>query len=339
MDQATPSIEAGSGGASAGVGGGSGGASASAGTGGTGGPSGGHGGGSLEPESDAATMHDGGAPLDDGGLDAADPQDAGDDTPVDTSCLADITDYKSAGPFGFETATIATDEPPSILVWLPQLPAGCHAPVVYLGLDTGAVCSVYDAVLENLASHGFIAACFNTAGQTADLPCVDAVKAVVAAYPGLAHPRAAGFMGQGLGGGAAYLCTRRADAAWPTGHAIAGFAMAAEVGAGASMESWMEAHAQIRSPMLVVNAEQDGLVSPGWVREGYEALSDSTEAYWYEAMGATHIPLPAAWLNEASIAWFRWKLLHDNQACTHVRAMPDSEQWDLQEQQNAVDCR
>jgi hypothetical protein len=34
----------------------------------------------------------------------------------------------------------------------------------------------------------------------------------------------------------------------------------------------------------------------------------------------------------------RWKLLGDTAACEHWKAMPDGEDWDLQEQQHPSPC-
>jgi hypothetical protein len=74
------------------------------------------------------------------------------------------------------------------------------------------------------------------------------------------------------------------------------------------------------------------------VKRGFDALPDSTEAYWYEATGAAHIPVPTRWTEESTVAWFRWKLLGDSAACTYFKAMPDGSDWNAKGEQSAVAC-
>jgi hypothetical protein len=43
-------------------------------------------------------------------------------------------------------------------------------------------------------------------------------------------------------------------------------------------------------------------------------------------------------MNESSVAWLRWQLLGDAKACEHFKAMPDSDDWNLQAAQNESAC-
>ena len=335
-DESAPIAQSGRGGAAGSAGtagsGGAGGSQPSAGSGGQGGSAGASAGAGGAIGIDAGDMIDAGELSDASGLDASD------EPAPDTGCLDNLTDYKVAGPFTYETASLDTDESGPFTAWIPNAPTGCALPVIYFAGGTGSTCDNYQSVLDHLASHGFIVACSENAAQHDDTHCVEVVDAVLDAYPEIAHPHAIGFAGHALGGGVAYLCTGRGEATWGAATSVAGFAMEPEVGTGSTNGNWMEAHAMIDSPMLIANGSEDALVSESWVRDGYEALSDTTEAYWYEASGAPHIPVPAAWMQEAAVAWFRWKLLGDNGACSYVHAMPDGDDWDLQEQQNAADC-
>jgi hypothetical protein len=98
-------------------------------------------------------------------------------------------------------------------------------------------------------------------------------------------------------------------------------------------------YAAIRSPMFLFNGSEDAIVSPSWVKMSFDALDPSIEAYWYEASGAPHIPIPSAWAKESALLWFRWKLLNDTAACERFKALPSRDDWDLKEQRNSVACQ
>ena len=81
------------------------------------------------------------------------------------------------------------------------------------------------------------------------------------------------------------------------------------------------------------------LVSASWVGQAFDALPPTTEAYWYEAVGASHMtPIPTSYTQESAVSWFRWKLLGDAQACEYFKAMPNSSDWSLQNSQNEQPC-
>jgi fermentation-respiration switch protein FrsA (DUF1100 family) len=102
--------------------------------------------------------------------------------------------------------------------------------------------------------------------------------------------------------------------------------------------SWQDAYAAVQSPMLMMSGSADMLVSERWVGDGYAALNDTTEAYWYSGVEATHIPIPHQHIQELAVAWFRWKLLGDKSACEYFKHLPDSTRWDKRAEQNPHDC-
>lgn len=79
--------------------------------------------------------------------------------------------------------------------------------------------------------------------------------------------------------------------------------------------------------------------SASWVRRAFDALAGGTEAYWYEATGAAHIPILTSWTQESAVAWFRWKLLGDAAACEYFKAMPAGRNWNAQRSQSVTSCQ
>jgi hypothetical protein len=224
-----------------------------------------------------------------------------------------------------------------VKLWIPGVPAGCKVPVVHFSNGTGATCSSYVAILERLASHGFLAACYESPNTSAGTQCITAVETAFAMYPDLADKKVGSIA---HGGGAAFTCVQRAEEKWGNSMIYTGLAMQPESGSGDGSD-WMAMYGKIMSPMFMVSAlGTDGLVSQSWVKQSFDALSATDEAYFWTADGLKFIPVPVAEANQVSIPWFRWKLLHDQKACAYFKALPMTDaKWAEAASRNAQPCR
>jgi dienelactone hydrolase len=250
------------------------------------------------------------------------------------ACLQGITDFDKAGPFEYAAKTVGR-----IKYWVPAVPAGCKVPVVHLANGTGASCSAYQQVLNRLASHGFLAACYEDTNTGAGSQGLEALQKAYEQFPDLVDDRI-GSTGHSQGGQAAFTVLELAEKTFGTTKRYAGLAMQPASGFGSqpSGGSWQQVYGRIRSPMFMFSGTADTLVSESWVRRGLDALADDIEAYWWSANGATHIPTPQGPTNSVAVAWFRWKLLDDAAACAYFKALPDGSAWDVRKEQNAVSC-
>jgi hypothetical protein len=291
------------------------------------GPDGGPAGGNP----DSGSLNPGPGNASDGGTNPGD-ADGGTGPGPTPGCLGGIADYAAKGPFTYRTATSG-----SVKFWVPDVPAGCKVPVVHLANGTGARCVAYSAILEHLASHGFLATCFEDTNTGQGTQCIEAIETAYAEYPDLADDKI-GSTGHSQGGGAAVVCVYRAEAKWGTYKIYAGHAMEPAHGFGDAPANYAALYAQIESPIFMFNGSADSFVSSAYVGQGFRALADSTEAYWYEASGAAHIPVPTRWTQESATAWFRWKLLGDSEACEYFKALPDGDSWSFKQAQNETDC-
>jgi len=339
-DDALPQTGAGAGGANGG------GTSGTAGTGGHGGTGAGGAGGTSANAGSSGAAAAGGSHDDAGVLDSGQPidADAGSDgaieEPPNEACLAGIADYKAAGPFEYEAATWPTGTGTGgVKAWIPEVPEGCRVPIVHFTNGTGAACMNYQSTLEHLASHGFLAICFETAQADAGTRCIEAAELAFENVPALVSKKL-GFAGHESGGVGAFYCVYRAEEAWGASHSIAGYANAPSHGiiSPDDMPSWHDAYAAIDSPMFMFNTE-GGLVSEGWVGQAMDYIPETTELYWYKAVGATDIPVANDWMEESTVAWFRWKLLGDRAACEYFKAMPDGDDWDFKGSSSPRDCK
>jgi hypothetical protein len=247
---------------------------------------------------------------------------AGIDAPA-PSCLDDITNYTEPGPFEFSNVRSGP-----VNIWVPDVPAGCKLPVVHFANGTGGTCATYQPILEHLASHGFLTACYESPQADDGAHCIAALQTVFSDHSDLADMKI-GSSGQETGGATALDCVSLAEDEWGDTATYAGHAIAPASGSGANA-SWREQYARIDSPVFVFNGSDDVLVSESWVRMGYDALD--TEKYWYEATGALHIPVPVSWASESVVVFFRWKLLGDETAGEYFGDMPDGDRWNLQAQ-------
>lgn len=246
-------------------------------------------------------------------------------------CLDGITNYKTKGKFTYKAETSGR-----VKMWVPAVPAGCKVPVIHLSNGTGATCSAYGSSLEHLASHGFLATCYEDTNTGPGTECIMALETAIMKYPELADKKI-GSTGHSQGGGAAFVCLARAEEKWGADYIYAGHAIEPASGFGDSPRDWATYYKKIKSPMFMFNGSADALVSSGWVGQAFNAMGD-TEKYWYEATGAAHIPVPTRWTSESTVVFFRWKLLGDKAACEYFKKMPDGPDWAPKMVKNAKDC-
>jgi fermentation-respiration switch protein FrsA (DUF1100 family) len=208
-----------------------------------------------------------------------------------------------------------------------------------LANGTTASCANYQGSLERLASHGFLAACYEDPDTGAGSQGLMALETAFSMFPELVDNRI-GSTGHSQGGQAAFTVLQLAEQKWGDKMIYAGLAMQPASGFGEQPTggSWQQVYAKIKSPMFMFSGTADVLVSESWVQQAFDALAKTTEAYWWSAVGATHIPTPVEPENQVSIPWFRWKLLGDAKACEFFKKMPDGPDWDKRKSQNEGAC-
>jgi hypothetical protein len=246
------------------------------------------------------------------------------------------TDFFKAGKYQSKTMRMG-----AINFYVPDVPAGCKVPVIHLANGTGASCANYAESLNRMASHGFLACCYEDPNTGAGTQGLMALKMSQSAFPMLADKRF-GSTGHSQGGQASFVVLQFAEMEFGPDGVYAGLAMEPASGFGSQPAggSWQSVYAKIKSPMLMFSGQgTDGLVSTGWVQQGFDALNDSVEAYHWSRAGATHIPVPNGEEMQLSIAWFRWKLLGDNEACKAFKMIPMMDTtWKVADSQNEKPC-
>jgi hypothetical protein len=256
-------------------------------------------------------------------------------------CLAGITDYAAPGPFTF--ARRSGGPLGLVKMWVPDLPEGCKVPMVHLANGTGAFCDIYAPSLERLASHGFLALCFESPITGAGHAGMTAFETALAELPDLADLRF-GSTGHSQGGMGALVTQRYAEEKWGNSGIYAGLAMQPASGFGAQpiFEGeglWPEVYSRIKSPVFMFSGWiTDGLVPEPWVALAYLALDQDTEVYYWAKL-STHIPVPNDAEMQISIPWFRWKLLGDRDACEYFQQIPSQDlTWQIRAEKNAQPC-
>lgn len=250
----------------------------------------------------------------------------------DEFCLEGIDASSIAGPYDYDY-----DSYGRVNLYVPEVPSGCRVPVVHVANGTGATCSMYNDLLGSLASHGFLAACYEDTNTGAGDQGLEAIEVARELYPDLVSDKI-GSAGHSQGGMAAFTVLANAEDAFGPSFTYAGLAMQPASGFGETpWGGWRPRYASIESPMFMFSGSADVLVSGSWVQSGFDALSDDVEAYFWDKFGSTHIPVPARDAAEVGIPWFRWKLLGDRDACEDFYALRNG-LWSVQDEQNAVSC-
>ncbi len=252
-----------------------------------------------------------------------------------SSCLDGITDYSSNGPFRYSSESSG-----NVKMLIPDVPAGCKVPMVHYSNGTFGTCTFYSALLVRLASHGFLALCYEDMNTGAGRYGIEAFEAALSQYPELADHKF-GSTGHSQGGMASLVTLQYAEAQWGKDAIYAGLAMEPASGFGDTpSESWQTLYAQIQSPVFMFSGlVTDTLVIQAWVQQAFDALDDSTEAYFWAKSGANHITTINQDGNEVLIPWFRWKLLGDRNACQYLKDIPANDaSWTTVDAQNEVTC-
>jgi hypothetical protein len=256
--------------------------------------------------------------------------------PPHGACLDGVTDFGKAGPF-MTTSKAAG----AVKFTVPTVPAGCKVPIVHLSNGTGATCSAYQPILTRLATHGFLAACYENTNTGAGDYGIQAYDAAMMTFPDL-YDKKIGSTGHSQGGQASYVVLAKAEKKYGKDFIYAGLAMEPASGFGSQPSpSWQTYYGQITSPMFMFSGlGTDGLVSQGWVQQAYDAMSKTVEKYFWTANGATHVPVPNDLTMEVAIPWFRWKLLGDQKACAAFKALPMTHNvWVQVAAANAQNCQ
>lgn len=253
------------------------------------------------------------------------------------ACLDGIQDFGKDGPF-----KVTTKKSGAVNFYVPGVPAGCKVPVVHLANGTGASCATYLASLQRLATHGFLAACYESTNTGAGDQGLTALDTALAQFPELADNKF-GSTGHSQGGQGSFTVLALAEKKYGDKFLYAGLAMQPASGFGSQPAgtTWQALYAAIKSPVFMFSGlRTDGLVSQAWVQQAYDATSKTVEAYFWTSDGATHIPVPNAQEQEISIPWFRWKLLGDQAACRAFVAIPkNNTKWAQVAAKNETPCR
>jgi hypothetical protein len=251
----------------------------------------------------------------------------------DEFCLEGIDASNIRGPYDADYNSYGR-----VNLYVPDVPSGCRVPVVHVANGTGATCSMYDDLLTSLASHGFLAACYEDTNTGAGDQGLEAIQIARELYPDLVSDKI-GSSGHSQGGMAAFTVLANAEDTFGPSFTYAGLAMQPASGFGETpWGGWRPRYASIESPMFMFSGSADILVSRSWVQDGFDALSDNVEAYFWEKRGSAHIPVPDLDAAEVGIPWFRWKLLGDQDACEDFYALRGSRSWTIEDEQNTVSC-
>jgi hypothetical protein len=251
----------------------------------------------------------------------------------DEFCLEGIDASALSGPYDYDY-----DSYGSVNLYVPDVPSECRVPVVHVANGTGATCSMYNDLLGSLASHGFLAVCYEDTNTGAGDQGLEAIEIARELYPDMVSDKI-GSAGHSQGGMAAFTVLANAEDTFGPSFTYAGLAMQPASGFGSTpWGGWRPRYASIDSPMFMFSGSNDILVSGSWVQDAFDALSDDVEAYYWEKIGSTHIPVPARDAAEVGIPWFRWKLLDDQDACEDFYALRGPFNWTVEDEQNAVPC-
>src|SRR5262249_2352998 len=139
---------------------------------------------------------------------------------------------------------------------VPMVPSGCKVPIVHLANGTTAHCNNYQQSLERLATHGFLAACYEDTDTGAGEFGITAFETAMQMFPDLVDAKL-GSTRHSQGGQAALVTVQLAEAKWGDKMIYAGLAMEPASGFGEqpSGETWQQSYGKIKSPVFMFSGD------------------------------------------------------------------------------------
>jgi hypothetical protein len=141
---------------------------------------------------------------------------------------------------------------------------------------------------------------------------------------------------------ASLVTLQYAETEWGDEGIYAGLAIEPASGFGQPPpEGWETVYGKVKSPAFMFSGlVTDTMVTQTWVQQGFDAMNESSEVYFWAKSGANHILTVNQDAEEVLVSWFRWKLLDDQQACRYWKAIPTTDTtWTVVDQQNEVACK
>ena len=196
----------------------------------------------------------------------------------------------------------------------------CKKPVVAFNNGTGAQCLFYRSVFENLASHGYFVACYESTMTGNGNQCLKALQAGFDRDD--TYIDRAAVLGHSQGGGATIACLWKAEKAFE-GVYFAGIPMQPAIGMNFPEAS--RALRELESPTFFITGDRDTVIRPSGVARGYSQIK--AEKFWYECRtGCTHFNVQE-WTKAAAPAYFNWKLFGHDDAMEFIQKLPQTQYW------------
>ena len=252
---------------------------------------------------------------------------------AENDCLFHDEGFDEDGPFSFRRADSG-----NVTIRVPNVPDGCRVPVIHHANGTGARCSTYRPLLDSLASHGFIVACFESTQTGAGTQGITAVETVRRNFPDLVDDKI-GSTGHSQGGSGAIAMTALAQDEFGPSFTFSTLAQEPAINFGERPPggSTVRLAADIESPVFMFSGSRDRLVSERFVNRAFNALDNNTQAHHWSGVGATHIPVPNSFSIEVGVPWFRCQLNGDLEACDAFNALPETRRWNILREQSVAD--
>lgn len=239
----------------------------------------------------------------------------------DCQSLTGTADYRLAGPF-----KVSRESTGDFKFWLPRsTDQDCQFPMVHFSNGTEAICEMYASLLEHMASWGLLTVCSEAENTGSGRVCLAGINETLENYSDITLPLV-GSAGHGEGGGGALACIVWAEGLPLWSQNFLFVAAAIMPAHGMNSPGWREAYAEIRAPVFMFHGSRDALVGANWVGAGFDLLT--TEAAWWEAVGATH-RTSNRWSQTTVTPWFRWRLLGDLKAKNYFMSRLKSRYWRL----------
>lgn len=231
------------------------------------------------------------------------------------TCVNPKLDPSKPGPYSIKTTKLG-----KVTVIEPITDGKCKKVISHYSNGTGAMCLFYLEVNRHLASHGYMATCYESPATGSGEPCIKAYD-TVKDRPDVLKDHLLSI-GHSQGGNASVHCQYKMQSRYPSVKVVSAGSQPAW---GMGWARYSADLPKIGSPIAVFSGDADTIVPHAWVQRGVRRMK--SEHYYYQCKPkCTHLN-SKTWHKSFALAFSNGWLLGDDTAKAIFKGFPDGQYW------------
>jgi len=231
------------------------------------------------------------------------------------TCVDTKLDPTKPGPYKIKTTKLG-----KVTIIEPVTDGKCKKVISHYSNGTGAMCLFYLEVNRHLASHGYMATCYESPETGSGEPCLKAYRAVKDRPDVLKDHLLS--IGHSQGGNASVHCQYKMQSRYPEVKVVSAGSQPAW---GMNWSRYATDIPKIGSPIAVFSGDADTIVPHSWVQRGVRRMKG--EHYYYQCKPRCNHMNSRRWHKSFALAFSNGWLLDDDDAKAVFKDFPAGGNW------------